>query len=181
MAARRGHHRGPRGRDEAARLSRERFSAHGKETDLSDTAATHTHGFALPSRAYAWLVFALTFALLLSDYMSRQVLNAIFPLLNDEWRLTDTALGSLTGVVALMVGVLTFPLSLLADRMGRVASVTVMALLWSLATLACGLAQSYEQMLGARLIVGVGEAAYGSVGLAILFSVFPASMRSTMT
>ena len=133
------------------------------------------------SRAYAWLVFALTFGLLLSDYMSRQVLNAVFPLLKAEWSLSDTALGSLTGVVALMVGLLTFPLSLAADRLGRVASVTVMALLWSAATLACGLAQNYGQMLGARLLVGVGEAAYGSVGLAILFSVFPANMRATMT
>lgn len=31
-------------------------------------------------RKYAWLVFALTFGLLISDYMSRQVLNAVFPL-----------------------------------------------------------------------------------------------------
>jgi predicted MFS family arabinose efflux permease len=133
------------------------------------------------SRPYAWLVFALTFALLLSDYMSRQVLNAVFPLLKAEWRLTDTALGSLSGVVAIMVGLLTFPLSLAADRIGRVSSVTLMALLWSVATLACGFAQNYPQMLGARLLVGVGEAAYGSVGLAILFSLFPANMRSTMT
>lgn len=135
----------------------------------------------LPPRTYAWVVFALTFGLLLSDYMSRQVLNAVFPLLKAEWRVSDTELGALTGVVALMVGVLTVPLSLAADRLGRVASVTLMALLWSAATLACGLAQNYEQMLAARLFVGVGEAAYGSVGLAIVFGVFPSTMRATMT
>ena len=134
-----------------------------------------------PSRAYAWLVFALTFGLLLSDYMSRQVLNAVFPLLKAEWSLSDTALGSLTGVVALMVGLLTFPLSLAADRLGRVASVTVMALLWSAATLACGLAQNYGQMLGARLLVGVGEAAYGSVGIAVVVSAFPTRLRATLS
>lgn len=33
------------------------------------------------SRRYAWIVFALSFGLLLSDYMSRQVLNAVFPML----------------------------------------------------------------------------------------------------
>ena len=44
---------------------------------------------------YAWLVFALTFGLLLSDYMSRQVLNAVFPLLKAEWGLSDTRLGTL--------------------------------------------------------------------------------------
>ena len=36
-------------------------------------------------------------------------------------------------------------------------------------------------MLAARLIVGVGEAAYGSVGLAVLLTVFPARMRATIT
>jgi MFS family permease len=135
---------------------------------------------AAAARPYAWVVFALLFGLLLSDYMSRQVLNAVFPLLKAQWGLTDTELGSLSGVVALMVGVLTFPLSLAADRWGRVASLKLMALVWSLATIACGLAESYGQMFGARFLVGVGEAAYGSVGLAVVLSIFPARLRATL-
>jgi predicted MFS family arabinose efflux permease len=133
------------------------------------------------SRTFAWVVFALTFGLLLSDYMSRQVLNAVFPLLKAEWAITDAQLGSLSGIVALMVGLLTFPLSLLADRFGRVKSVVLMAACWSLATLACGIAKSYDQMLVARLFVGVGEAAYGSVGLAVVLSVFPKQLRASVT
>jgi len=130
---------------------------------------------------YAWLVFALTFGLLLSDYMSRQVLNAVFPLLKAEWSLSDTQLGALSGVVSLAVGALALPLSLLADRWGRLRSLVVMAGLWSLATLACGLANSFEQMFVARLLVGLGEAAYGSVGLAVILSVFPVRMRATVS
>ncbi len=132
-------------------------------------------------RSYAWLVFALTFGLLLSDYMSRQVLNAVFPLLKSEWLLSDSRLGLLSGIVALMVGLLTFPLSLLADRWGRVRSLALMAVLWSLATLGCGLAQNYGQMFAARFLVGVGEAAYGSVGVAVVLSVFPKHLRATLT
>ena len=139
---------------------------------LSDTPAV--------SRLFAWVIFALTFGLLLSDYMSRQVLNAVFPLLKTEWGLSDTQLGSLSGVVALMVGLLTFPLSLAADRWGRIASLKIMALVWSLATLACGLAGNYGEMFAARFVVGVGEAAYGSVGVALVLSVFPAHLRSTL-
>ncbi|HSG22769.1 MAG TPA: MFS transporter [Azonexus sp.] len=131
-------------------------------------------------RGYAWLVFALTFGLLLSDYMSRQVLNAVFPILKAEWSLSDTQLGSLSSIVALLVGLLTFPLSVVADRWGRVRSVILMAGLWSLATLACALAANYNQMFIARFFVGVGEAAYGSVGIALILSIFPASMRSTL-
>ena len=144
---------------------------------VSTRSATAVRG----ARAFAWVVFALTLALLLSDYMSRQVLNAVFPLLKVEWHLSDTQLGSLSGIVALMVGVLTFPLSLLADRWGRINSLAVMALLWSLATFACGLAQSYEQMFAARFFVGVGEAAYGSVGIAVILGIFPSRLRATLT
>ncbi len=130
--------------------------------------------------AYGWAVFALAFGLLISDYMARQVLNAVFPLLKAQWSLSDAQLGLLSGVVAIMVGLLTFPLSLLADRWGRVKSLTVMAVLWSLATLLCAIAQTYGQMLAGRVLVGVGEAAYGSVGIALVISVFPQHMRATL-
>ena len=80
-----------------------------------------------------------------------------------------------------MVGFLTFPLSLAADRWGRVRSLALMAMLWSLATLFCAVAASYTQMLVGRVMVGVGEAAYGSVGIAVVISVFPQRMRATLS
>ena len=130
---------------------------------------------------YGWIVFALSFGLLISDYMARQVLNAVFPLLKVEWALSDAELGLLSGVVALMVGLLTFPLSLAADRWGRVRSLALMAALWSFATLFCAVAASYHQMLVGRVMVGVGEAAYGSVGIAVVISVFPQRLRATLS
>lgn len=132
-------------------------------------------------RRYAWLVFALSFGLLLSDYMSRQVLNAVFPMLKDEWLLSDAKLGSLSGIVALMVGLLTFPLSLMADRWGRVRTLLLAATMWSVATLGCALATGYGQMFLGRLFVGIGEAAYGSVGIAVVLSIFPTAMRATLS
>ncbi|SDE61694.1 MFS transporter [Rhodococcus tukisamuensis] len=131
-------------------------------------------------RIYPWVVFALAFGLLLSDYMSRQVLSAVFPILKAEWSLSDSHLASLSSIVALMVGLLTFPLSLLADRWGRVKSLILMAVLWSVATLLCAIATSYEQMLGARFLVGVGEAAYGSVGIALVLSVFAPRVHAAL-
>lgn len=56
-----------------------------------------------------------------------------------------------------------------------------MAILWSLATLLCSVAQNFEQMLIGRALVGVGEAAYGSVGIAVVISVFPQRMRATLS
>src|SRR5687768_16317012 len=132
-------------------------------------------------RVFPWVVFALTFALLLSDYMSRQVLSAVFPFLKAEWALTDTQLGALTSVVALTVGLLAVPLSLLGDRWGRVRSIVLMAVIWSLATAGSAIAANYEQLMLARVFIGVGEAAYGSVGLAVVLAVFPVYRRASLT
>ena len=111
------------------------------------------------SRVYALAVFALTFGLMLSDYLSRQVIGAVFPFLKAEWGLSDSQLGIPVSVVSLVVGLSSVPISLISDRWGRVKSITVMALVWCLATVACGLAQSYAQLLSARLFVPMAIAA----------------------
>ncbi|MET7981988.1 MULTISPECIES: MFS transporter [unclassified Streptomyces] len=147
---------------------------------VPETDTTASSGWPV-SRRYAWVVFALSFGLLLSDYMSRQVLNAVFPMLKSEWLLSDARLGTLSSVVALMVGLLTFPMSLMADRWGRVRSLLLAAALWSVATLGCAVSASYGQMFVGRLFVGIGEAAYGSVGIAVVLSIFPIGLRATLS
>ncbi len=127
---------------------------------------------------YPWIAFALIFGLMLSDYMSRQVMNAVFPFLKTEWALTDMQLGSLVSVVALTVGLASFPISLVADRVGRVKAATAMAVVWGLATIACGLSGNFMLMFIARAFVGLGEAGYGGAGAAILAHVFPPRMHS---
>ena len=132
-------------------------------------------------KLFPWVVFTLTFGLLLSDYMSRQVLSSVFPFLKVEWALSDTQLGALTSVVALTVGLLAVPLSLLGDRWGRSRSIVLMGAVWSLATVGSAIAANYDQLMLARVFVGVGEAAYGSVGLAVVLAVFPAYRRATLS
>jgi len=146
---------------------------------LSPGAADDAHEPKV-TRRYAWIAFALVIGLMLSDYLSRQVINAVFPALKAEWALSDAQLGSLASIVALVVGVMTFPISLLADRFGRVRSATVMAIVWGLATIGCGLAGGFATLFIARALVGLGEAGYGSAGGAILTSVFPRRLHSTV-
>ncbi len=131
-------------------------------------------------RRYAWSVFAILFALMVVDYVDRQVVVSMFSHLKAQWDLSDSQLGALVSVVSITVAIGAVPLSLLADRWSRVKSVFLMALIWSLATISCAFATSYGQLIGARALVGVGEAAYGTVGAALLASLFPPKMRSTV-
>lgn len=131
-------------------------------------------------RTRARLAFAMTFALMLSDYLSRQVIGAVFPLLKAEWGLSDSQLGSLVSVVALTVAVMSFPLALLSDRIGRVKGITIMAIVWGLATIACGLAESFIALFIARAVIGLGEAGYGGAGAAILTRLYPARSHASV-
>ena len=131
-------------------------------------------------RRYAWTVFAILFALMVVDYVDRQVVVSMFSHLKAQWALSDGQLGALVSVVSITVALGAVPLSLLADRWSRVKSIFLMALIWSLATIACAFAGSYAQLLAARSVVGLGEAAYGTVGAALLATLFPPRMRSTV-
>jgi MFS family permease len=130
--------------------------------------------------AYAWGVFALTIGLMVADYLSRQVITPAFVFIKHDWALSDAQLGGLVSIVALATGLFAVPISMLADRYGRVKSITAMAVLWSLATIGCGLSGGYGALFMSRGLVGLGEAGYGGAGGAMLSHVFPARLRSTV-
>lgn len=132
------------------------------------------------ARRTAWSVFAILFLLMVIDYVDRQVVVSMFPHLKAQWTLSDSQLGGLVSVVSITVALGAVPLSLLADRWSRVKSIVLMALVWSLATIGCAFAGSYGHLMGARSVVGLGEAAYGTVGAALIATLFPARMRSTV-
>ena len=148
-----------------------------------NTAALETTGVAgdyLLGRRQAWFAFAMTIALMLVDYIDRQVIVSLFPYLKAESHLSDKQLGALVSAVSVTVGLGAIPVALLADRYSRVKSIVVMATLWSLATISCMFSRGYGQLLTARSMVGMGEAGYGSVGAALIASLFPARMRSAL-
>ena len=128
----------------------------------------------------AWFAFAMTVALMVFDYVDRQVIVSLFPHLKEEWGLSDKQLGGLVSVVSLTVAIGGIPVALIADRMSRVKSIVVMATAWSLATISCMFTRNYGQLLAARAVVGLGEAGYGSVGAGLIASHFPSRMRGAL-
>ena len=100
-------------------------------------------------RRYAWFVFAMTFALMLVDYIDRQIVVSMFPHLKAEWDLSDKQLGALVSMVSITVALGAVPLSLIADRWSRVKSIFLMATVWSLATISCAFTRNYGQLLRA--------------------------------
>ncbi len=76
-----------------------------------------------------------------------------------EFGASDTQMGLLTGLAfGLLYAALGVPVGKLADRYNRRAIVAVCCGLWSLATMACGFANHFWQLLLARMSVAIGEA-----------------------
>jgi MFS family permease len=132
------------------------------------------------SRGQAWFAFVMTLALMIFDYVDRQVIVSLFPYLKADWGLSDKQLGGLVSVVSITVALGALPVALFADRVSRVKSIVAMATIWSLATISCMWARSYGVLMAARATVGLGEAGYGSVGAALIASHFPSRMRGAL-
>jgi len=65
----------------------------------------------------------------------------------------------------------------LGDRRARPRLIALGVGIWSLATALSGFAVSYLTLLAARAVVGVGEAAYGTIAPAMLADYYPAERR----
>src|SRR5678815_4649001 len=112
-------------------------------------------------RRQAWFAFAMTIALMMFDYVDRQIIVSLFPHMKQDWGLSDTQLGALVSIVSVTVALGALPVALVADRVSRVKSIVTMAVIWSTATISCMFTRSYGQLLAARGAVGLGEAGYG--------------------
>ena len=129
------------------------------------------------SLAYRRYALGLLLAVNLLNYIDRQVLYAVFPLIKSDLNITDTELG-LLGSAFMLAYMLLAPLfGWLGDRFSRVKLATGGLVVWSLATALAGFAPGYRTLLAARATVGVGEASFGTVSPGLIADFFSKEQR----
>jgi MFS family permease len=125
-------------------------------------------------------VFALSVLTLINllNYLDRYVVSGIIPDLKaPPLGLSDSQIGLLT-TAFMLVYMLAAPIfGALGDRGSRTRPIAIGVFLWSIATIASGFASNYAHLLGARAIVGIGEAAYVAISPALLSDLFSRSQR----
>lgn len=114
----------------------------------------------------------------LLNYLDRYVVAALLTdLKRAPMHLDDFELGTLMSGF-LIVYMLAAPLfGRLGDRGPRPRPIAIGVFLWSLATGLSGLARNYAQLLAARALVGIGEAAYATIAPSLLADCFPRRTR----
>ncbi len=128
-----------------------------------------------------WYLMVVLYILYVLDFATRTVISPMFPILQKELGLTDTQLGWLSTIVLAMVGLLSLPLSYVIDRWRRGKMISLMSIVWSIASFCSGLAANFGQLITARAVLGVGEASFNSGGQALLMASVKKSRRATLT
>jgi MFS transporter, Spinster family, sphingosine-1-phosphate transporter len=128
-----------------------------------------------PGRArYA---LGVLFTINLFNYIDRQVISGVLPLVQEDLRLSDTALGWLASAFMILYLTGSIPLGVLGDRVARNRLIALGIGVWGAATFLSGLARSYGQLFAARALVGIGEASYGPTASAMVSDFFPRERR----
>ena len=129
------------------------------------------------SPKYSRYALALLLAVNMLNYIDRQILYAVFPLIKNDFHLSDTALGFL-GSAFMICYMCSAPLlGWLGDRGNRVKLASCGVAVWSLATALSGFAPGYYTLLAARTVVGVGEASFGTVSPGLVSDFFSRERR----
>ena len=114
----------------------------------------------------------------LLDYLDRQLLAAVLPALQPALNIGDQQAGTI-GTAFMLGYFLTAPIfGWLGDRMSRRWLIAGGVFVWSLGTLLSGHANVYASLLFFRVLVGFGEASFGTISPAWIADLFPAGRRN---
>ena len=96
------------------------------------------------------------------------VLPPVFPLLADEFGLSNTALGALMSVYAIASGLTQIPIGILVDRIGARWVLIVGATLSALIVTLFGFVSSYTELLFLTVLLGIAMCVFQPADYAIL-------------
>jgi MFS family permease len=116
-------------------------------------------------------------ALNLLNYVDRSVLNAVQPLVQDEFHLTKTQVGYLTSAFLVFYMCAAPFVGPLADRYSRKLIIVVGAVFWSGLTLLTAVTHTYAELLVRHTLVGIGEATFVTIAPTFVADLFAEERR----
>jgi MFS family permease len=116
-------------------------------------------------------------ALNLLNYVDRNVLFAVQPLVQDEFHLTNAQIGYLTSAFLGFYMIAAPFVGPLADRYSRKLIIVLGALFWSGLTLLTAVTHNYTELLIRHTLVGVGEATFVTIAPTFVADLFTEKVR----
>jgi len=129
--------------------------------------------WAAPGRA--WATVSILVLLGIISMLDRQIINLMAGAIKADLGLTDLKLSLLQGFsFAIFYATLGIPLGYAADRFPRRWVIFGGMIVWASAATLSGFANSYGELLTARIFIGIGEAALAPCAYSMITDLFPA-------
>lgn len=135
-----------------------------------------------PPRSQGWWAVSIFAIAAMLSYTDRQILGLLVDPIRGDLHISDTQLSILQGAAfAVLYSFIGLPLGRVADLVPRRALLVFAVAMWSFGTILCGVSHSFAELFGARLLVGIGEAALAPAAMSLIGDYFPPAVRATPT
>jgi MFS family permease len=127
-----------------------------------------------PPIAMAWYTTGVLAFMYWMSVLDRFILSLLVAPLRRDMGISDTQFALLNGTAFIVTfALLGLAAGALADRFSRRTIIFFGVVVWSLATAACGVTQSFGQLFLARIGVGAGEACLNPCATSMIADLFP--------
>ena len=130
---------------------------------------------------YRWLVCALLFFATTINYIDRQILSLLKPILDGELHWTNEQFGNVNSAFQAAYAVSLLVFGALIDRYGARVGYAVSIAAWSLAAIGHALVGSVGGFLRARVALGLGEGGNFPSAIKVVAMWFPKKERALAT
>ncbi|WP_397586524.1 MFS transporter [Sphingorhabdus sp.] len=144
-------------------------------TDLQAAASEPVKPY--PSAAAGWFLVVMLTAGYIFSFVDRYILGLLIEPIKAEFDLSDRSIGWLLSAFTLVYGFVGIFMGWLVDRGKRLWIVSIGVALWSVATVATGMAKNFVQLFTARMGVGIGEATLSPATFSMIGDSFPTEKR----
>ena len=128
-------------------------------------------------KGYALTLMTIVYTINLTD---RHLLGLLLQPIGEEFGLTDTQLGFLTGIAfGLFYATLGVPIARWADRGNRVTITSLAIGLWGITVSACLLVSTFGQLVAARVAASIGESGCKPPTYSLVGDYFPGTVERT--
>src|SRR5687768_11788445 len=106
---------------------------------------------------WSWVVLIMVFIATGLNFLDRQVLSIVIIKIQEEFNMSNVQYGMINTSFLIGYGIMFTIAGRLIDRVGSKAGLAVSVGVWSIANCLHGAVNNFHQLLGSRLLLGVGE------------------------
>lgn len=122
---------------------------------------------------------AILYVMFCFDLFIRYGFSYVMPLVQDDLSLSNTEVGLMSSAIFLGMAIFVYPFSFIGENHSQRRTISFCGILWSAATVVCGMAGSAATLVLSRFCVGAGSSAYAPLSTAMLTSWFKKSQWGT--